>query len=119
QVDNDSAVSGAKVSDALNALNTGKAAASLTITAGAGLTGGGDLSASRTLNVGAGAGIAVNADDVALANMAQATIKGRAAAAGTGAPTDLSPAQATAILDAFAGDAGSGGTKGLVPAPAS
>ena len=36
------------------------------ITAGNGLTGGGDISANRTLDVGAGTGIAVNADDVAL-----------------------------------------------------
>ena len=36
------------------------------LTAGAGLTGGGDLSADRTFNVGAGTGITVNADDVAL-----------------------------------------------------
>lgn len=37
-----------------------------TLTAGAGLTGGGDLSADRTFDVGAGTGITVNADDVAL-----------------------------------------------------
>lgn len=43
-----------------------KAATATTITAGAGLTGGGDLSANRTLTVGAGTGITVNADDVAL-----------------------------------------------------
>lgn len=36
------------------------------LTAGAGLTGGGDLSSDRTFTVGAGTGIAVNADDVAL-----------------------------------------------------
>lgn len=36
------------------------------LTAGAGLTGGGDISVSRTLTVGAGTGITVNADDVAL-----------------------------------------------------
>ena len=53
-----------------------------------------------------------------LADMAQSRIKGRAAGAGTGAPTDLTPAQATAVLDAMVGDSGSGGTKGLVPAPA-
>lgn len=53
------------------------------------------------------------------ANMAQATIKGRASGAGTGDPTDLTGTQATAILDNFVGDSGSGGTKGLVPAPAS
>jgi hypothetical protein len=50
--------------------------------------------------------------------MAQATIKGRASGAGTGDPTDLTGTQATAILDNFVGDSGSGGTKGLVPAPA-
>jgi hypothetical protein len=37
-----------------------------TLTAGAGLTGGGDLSTNRTFTVGAGNGITVNADDVAL-----------------------------------------------------
>jgi len=36
------------------------------ISAGAGLTGGGDLSADRTLAVGAGLGITVNADDISL-----------------------------------------------------
>lgn len=41
-----------------------------TLTAGAGLTGGGDLSANRTFDVGAGTGIAVNANDVAIANTA-------------------------------------------------
>jgi hypothetical protein len=95
-----------------------KAYSATTITAGAGLVGGGNLSTSRTIDVGAGTGIAVNANDVALADMAQSTIKGRAAGAGTGAPTDLSAMQATAILNAFVGDSGSGGTKGLVPAPA-
>jgi hypothetical protein len=57
-------------------------------------------------------GTVVNAD---LANMAQSTIKGRAAGAGTGVPTDLTSAQATEILDAFPGDSGSGSVKGLVP----
>jgi len=52
------------------------------------------------------------------ANMAQATIKGRASGAGTGDPTDLSGTQATVILDDFVGDSGAGGLKGLVPAPA-
>lgn len=36
------------------------------LTAGAGLTGGGDITASRTFAVGAGTGITVNADDVAI-----------------------------------------------------
>jgi hypothetical protein len=38
------------------------------LTAGAGLTGGGDITASRTFNIGAGTGITVNADDVQLKN---------------------------------------------------
>lgn len=59
-----------------------------------------------------------NVTNAKLANMAASTIKGRAAGAGTGVPTDLSAAQATAILDAVVGDSGAGGTKGLVPAPA-
>lgn len=57
-------------------------------------------------------------DNADLPTMAQSTFKGRAAGAGTGIQTDLSATQATAILDAFVGDSGSGGTKGLVPAPA-
>jgi hypothetical protein len=40
--------------------------AGVTLTAGAGLTGGGDITASRTFNVGAGTGITVNADDIAI-----------------------------------------------------
>lgn len=53
-----------------------------------------------------------------LADMADTTVKGRAVGAGTGAPVDLSAAQITAILTAFAGDSGSGSLKGLVPAAA-
>lgn len=51
------------------------------------------------------------------ANMATQTIKGRTTA-GTGDPEDLTATQATAILNSFVGDSGSGGTKGLAPAPA-
>lgn len=51
-----------------------------------------------------------------LANMANGTIKGRTTA-GTGDPEDMTGAQATALLSAVVGDSGSGGTKGLVPAP--
>ncbi len=46
-----------------------------------------------------------------MANMTQGTFKGRAAAAGTGAPTDLTGTQATAMLDTF-----TSGAQGLVPA---
>jgi hypothetical protein len=60
-------------------------------------------------------GTAALADDAVtnakLANMAEATIKGRAVGAGTGDPTDLTATQATAILNAF-----TSALKGLVPA---
>lgn len=49
----------------------------------------------------------VKADSIGnslLANMVQATLKGRAAAAGTGDPTDLTPAQAKTLLAIVAGD---------------
>ncbi len=38
----------------------------VSITAGSGLTGGGDISSTRTINIGAGNGITVNADDIAI-----------------------------------------------------
>lgn len=47
-----------------------------TLTAGAGLTGGGNFSADRTLAVGAGTGITVNADDVAVDQAANFTWTG-------------------------------------------
>jgi hypothetical protein len=52
-----------------------------------------------------------------LADMAAATLKGRATA-GTGDPEDLTATQATALLNVVTGDSGAGGVKGLVPAPA-
>ena len=53
-----------------------------------------------------------------LAQISTATFKGRTTA-GTGNVEDLTATQATALLNNVVGDAGSGGTKGLVPAPAS
>ena len=63
-----------------------KADKSLVLTAGAGLVGGGDLSANRTFDVGAGAGITVNANDVALdtANTRNVDHASITIAAGTG-----------------------------------
>ena len=51
QVDNDSAVSGTHVDDALNTLNTNKVNTSRTISTTSPLSGGGDLSANRTLSI--------------------------------------------------------------------
>lgn len=64
------------------------------------------------------AAIADNAVTFAkMADIATARIVGRSTA-GTGDPEALTAAQAAALLPAVVGDGGSGGTKGLVPAPA-
>ncbi|TXH09505.1 MAG: hypothetical protein E6R03_16635 [Hyphomicrobiaceae bacterium] len=75
----------------------------VSVVAGAGLTGGGTIAASRTLNVGAGTGITVNADDVALAPIADqsflANVAGSAAI-----PTALAMAGVTTLALPAAGD---------------
>lgn len=70
----------------------------------------GDVTASAGSNSTTIANDAVS--NAKLADMAQSTIKGRAAGAGTGDPTDLTAAQATAILNIFSQD-----TKGLASGP--
>lgn len=63
--------------------------------------------------------IAANAvSNAKLAQMATLTIKGNNTG-GTANALDLTGTQVTAMLANFVGDSGSGGTKGLVPAPAS
>lgn len=74
----------------------------------------GDVATSGTLSTTIQNSAVTNAK---MANMAQSTIKGRAAGSGTGAPVDLTATQATAILDLFTPDSGSGGLKGLVTPP--
>jgi molybdopterin-binding protein len=63
------------------------------------------------------AGIGANqVTNAKLAQIATATFKGRTTAS-TGNVEDLTAAQATALLNNMVGDSGSGGTKGMVPAP--
>jgi hypothetical protein len=64
-------------------------------------------SSTNTLTVSAISGTGIANDSVSnanLANMAQGTIKGRAAAAGTGDPTDLTAAQVKTVLALIAAD---------------
>lgn len=72
------------------------------------------------LNSSQGGAIADDAvTNAKLANVGSGTIKGRLAA-GTGDPEDLSPVDATSLLNEFSPDNGTNlpGVKGLVPAPA-
>jgi hypothetical protein len=70
------------------------------IISGAGLTGGGDLSTNRTLAVGAGSGITVNADDVALTPISTLNLMANL----TGGSAAASGSTLTAILDAILGN---------------
>lgn len=62
--------------------------------------------------------LAYQSAGASLSSIAQNKLLGRVSS-GTGLVEALSGTQATGLLDAVVGDAGSGGTKGLVPAPAS
>jgi hypothetical protein len=84
--------------DGLQTALDDKTATTRTLTAGNGLTGGGDLSANRTFTVGAGTGVTVNADDVAIGQdvattasvtFAEATINGNITVTGTVDGRDL------------------------------
>jgi len=52
--------------EAINAATASYALAAVDLTAGAGLTGGGTLGSDRTFNIGAGTGVTVNANDIAI-----------------------------------------------------
>ena len=82
-------------------------------------TGTGSFAATIADNAVSNAKIADNAvSNAKIAQVATATFKGRTTS-GTGNVEDLTATQATALLNEVVGDSGSGGTKGLVPAPAS
>jgi uncharacterized protein (DUF2147 family) len=85
------------------------ARAATTLTAGAGLTGGGDLSANRTFAVGAGLGITVNADDVALTTPGSLTATSTNSSTGSHTHAiDATIARAATTLTAGAGLTGGG-----------
>ena len=52
--------------EALNAATSSYALGAVDLTAGAGLTGGGTIAANRTFTIGAGTGVTVNANDIAI-----------------------------------------------------
>jgi hypothetical protein len=75
------------VQAAIEELDSEKVPTSRSLTAGNGLTGGGDLSANRTFDVGAGTGIVANANDVAVDKASDANV--RAAASNKVLTSDL------------------------------
>lgn len=78
-----------------------------------------DTTVSGDVTIGATGVTAIGTNKVTNAMLSQvstATFKGRTTAA-TGNVEDLTATQATALLNNLVGDSGSGGTKGLVPAP--
>ena len=96
------------------AVNVGSAGAFVT------LNGAGGTPSSLTLTNGTGLPLSTGVTgDLPFANFVQAGSAGFVGATGAGDYSHRTPTQVTAALDAFVGDSGSGGTKGLVPAPAS
>jgi hypothetical protein len=83
-----------------HAIDATIARSAITITAGNGMTGGGDLSANRTLNVVAGNGLTVSADSIALTTPGSLTVSSTNTAVGnhTHAVTASSTPNGTATL---------------------
>lgn len=80
--------------------------------------GAGGTPSSITLTNGTGLPLSTGVTgDLPFANFVQAGSAGFVGATGAGDYSHRTPTQVTAALDAFVGDSGSGGTKGLVPAP--
>ncbi len=80
-----------------------------------------DVAMTGDVTIGNTGVTAIGSNKVTLGQMAQvatATFLGRTSSS-TGNVEALTVTQATAMLNAFVGDGGGGGTKGLVPAPAS
>ena len=100
------AASGAVSGSNLSGSNTGDQTISLT----SDVTGSGIGSFAATIAAGA-------VTNAKLDSMTGPTVKGRSS--GSGAPSDLSMATLNGMLPNMVGDTGSGGTAGLVPAPAS
>lgn len=103
--------------DALTGLDD-KADNDIQIIAGGGLIGGGDLNADRTLQVGQGTGITVNADDVAIDTTAEAErirdVIGTALVAGANVTITVNdPGDQITIASTGGGGGGTGITTGL------
>ena len=98
--------------DAISPSDIGAVPTSRTITAGAGLSGGGDLSADRTLSVsfGAAAGTACEGNDARLSNARTPTA--HAASHATGGTDAISPASIGAVPTSRTVTAGTGLTGG-------
>ena len=88
-----------------HAIDATIARAAITLTAGAGLTGGGDLNANRSFAVGAGLGITVNADDVALTTPGSLTVSTTNSSSGSHTHAITSSANPGAAASILASDA--------------
>jgi hypothetical protein len=111
-----SSTSAVTASSHTHAIDSTIARSAVTITAGNGLTGGGDLTTNRTLDIGAGDGITVNANDVAV-NSTVVRTTGTQSIAGAKTFTDniVCTDNLTVDTNFYVGDidVGSNGTNGV------